>query len=78
MNDALKWLLKVLLHAVLWVFILSIRWDGRPVFNYANEILVQNSLVRAVDDELGDLWYRLTRTAKATYREQTGQGEKTL
>ena len=78
MNDAVKWLLKVLLHAVLWVFILSIRWDGRPVFNYANELLVQNSLVRAVDDELGDLWVRLGRTARATFHRQSPDDGKAL
>lgn len=67
MNDALKWIFKILLQAVLWVFIFSIRLDGRPIFAYASEILVQNALVRAADEELADLWYRVSRTATATF-----------
>jgi hypothetical protein len=78
MNDALKWLLKVALHAVLWVFLLSIKVDGRPAFTYANEVLVQNSLVRAVDDELGDLWYRLSRTAKTTFSKSNQEDGKPM
>lgn len=60
MNDFIKWLSKVLLSMVVWVFLLSIQWEGRPIFYHANDLLVQNAVVRAVDAELGEIWQRLT------------------
>ena len=78
MNDMLKWLLKVVFQAILWVFILSIRVEGRPVFNYANEVFVQNALVKTVDEELGDLWYRLSKTAKTTFNKTEPDQEKAM
>lgn len=60
MNDLMKWFFKALLSMVVWVFILSIRWDGRPIFYHASDLFVQNALVRAVDSELAELWWRVT------------------
>lgn len=60
MNDFMKWLFKALTSMIIWVFVLSIRWDGRPIFYHANDIFVQNALVRAVDAELAELWWRVT------------------
>ena len=68
MHPALKWLIKFCLTAVLWVFLLSIRWDGRTLFSYAHETLVQNAVVQAVDEEIADLWYRLSETARAAFQ----------
>jgi hypothetical protein len=65
----MKWMLKVLFQMVLWVFLLSIHYDGHPLFTYANKILVQNPIVQAADEELSDLWFRLSRTARMTFRE---------
>lgn len=70
MNDALKWIGKIGLHAVFWIFVLSIRWDGRTLFSYGNDTLVQNSFVQAFDEELADLWSRLSQTAKVTFNQQ--------
>lgn len=78
MNDFLKWLLKFSLQAILWVFLLSIQVQGRPVFNHANEIFVQNTVVQTVDEELGDLWHRLTKTAEATFDKQESDEEKAM
>ena len=69
MNDIIKWVGKFLLHLVFWVFVLSIRWDGRTLFSYAHNTLVQNSFVQAVDEELADVWYRLSETARVTFSE---------
>jgi hypothetical protein len=67
MNDTLKWCLKVILHAAFWVFALSIRWDGRPLFYYANDTLVQNTVVRTIDESMADVWHRVTRAAKVAF-----------
>jgi len=76
MREHLKKLGKLTLTAILWVFILSIRVDGRTLFSHANEVLVQNSIVRAVDGELANLWYRITETAKVTFEKVTHREEK--
>lgn len=68
MKDQLKKLGKILLHATFWIFLLSIRWEGRTLFSYGNEILVQNRVVRAIDSGLGDLWYKVSETARITFR----------
>lgn len=67
MNDIIKWLTKTGFIAVFWVFIFSITIDGRTVFSYANNFLVQNSLVRTLDEELHDLWVKIYQTAQVTF-----------
>jgi hypothetical protein len=76
MREHLKKLGKLSLTAILWVFILSIRVDGRTLFSHANEVLVQNSIVRAIDGELANLWYRITETAKVTFDKVTKREDK--
>lgn len=60
MNDLFKWLVKGVLSMIVWVFILSIRWNGRPIYYYAQDVLVKNSIVKALDAEIGEIWWRLT------------------
>jgi hypothetical protein len=67
MNDLFKWIGKFFIHLVIWIFILSIRWDGKTLFSYAHNVLVQNALVQAIDEELADVWYRLSETARVTF-----------
>lgn len=76
MNDFLKWLGKVMLTGVIWVFLLSITVGGRSLFSYANDILVQNALVQYVDEELADLWSKVKKTARVTFSEMTKVEEK--
>lgn len=59
MNDLLRWFSKAILSMILWVFILSIRWNDKPIYYYAHEFFVKNSLVQAVDAELAELWWRV-------------------
>ena len=67
MKEHLKRVLRLACIAAFWVFIFSIRWDGRTLFSYLNEILVQNRIVRAVDESLADLWYKVSETASTTF-----------
>ena len=67
MNDIIKWVLKVALQGILWVFLLSISVSGRPIFEHAHATLVQNAFVQTLDEELGDLWDKLSRTAAVTF-----------
>lgn len=67
MNDFFKWLSKVGLQGIIWVFILSISWNGQTVFQHAHEIFVQNALVRTIDEELAGLWVKVAKMARATF-----------
>ena len=68
MKDYLKRLGRILLHASFWIFVFSVRWDGRTLFSYGNEILVQNRIVKAIDESMGDIWYRVSETARITFK----------
>ena len=78
MNDIVKWLAKTSSAGILWVFLLSITVEGRTIFSYANSFLVQNALVRMLDEELGDLWYKVYTTAQTTYHEIRETDEETM
>ena len=62
-----KWLIRTALSAIIWIFVLSIEVQGRSLFSYANEYLVRNSLVQTIDDEIGNLWSRLSKTAEMAF-----------
>lgn len=66
-QDLIKWATKILLHMVVWVFILSIQWEGRSLYDRAYEVLVDNPLVDLVDEELNELWDKVSETAESTY-----------
>ena len=68
MNDFLKWLLRNGAIAVFWVFVLSLNIRNKPLFYYANDLLVQNVLVKTIDEELTALWDKAWDTAKITFR----------
>ena len=76
MKDTLKSLGKFGCVGVFWVFVLSITVEGRPIFSYANQTLVQNSFVRMVDEDLGELWDKIYQTAKITFAEVKNEDDK--
>lgn len=77
MRDLIKKIVYWLIVASFWVFVLSINVQGRTVFSYANEALVQNRFVQAIDQEMGDLWFKLRETARITFQTATKKQEKT-
>jgi hypothetical protein len=78
MNDIFKWIGSFFMHLIMWVFILSVRWDGRTMFSYANDILVQNALVQTLDEEMAEVWYRVSETAKVTFSQTDQEDQKKL
>ena len=75
-----RWLLArriiLLLLPIFWVFALSITVKGQPLFNYANEVFVQNDIVRFLDSELGELWTKISETARVTFSEMGKEDKK--
>lgn len=52
MRNFAKWLLKSLAIGAVWVFLLSVPFRGQMLFDHAHELLIQNSLMKFVDDRL--------------------------
>ena len=75
MNDVIKWMLRTGATAVIWIFLLSININGRSVFSYANEILVQNAFIEMLDRELEELWSKVYTTASSTFSEESDRRE---
>ena len=71
MNDLIRMLGKVALQMVMWVFVLSISWGGRNLFERAHGVLVENSIVAALDSELAGVWNRISQTAKVAFSSGT-------
>lgn len=66
-SEIARWASRFVFYLVLWVFILSIRWEGRTLFDRAHEVIIENPLVELLDEELGILWDRLSDTARTAY-----------
>jgi len=75
MDDIFKWFVRVSFIGIFWVFFLSITIEGRSIFSYANDTLVQNSFVQFLDEELADLWSKIAETARVTFTEMS-QGDR--
>ncbi len=67
LKDIFKWITRALLQMIMWVFILSISWDGKSLFQRFHNVLVDNEVVATLDSELADLWYQLSETARLTF-----------
>jgi hypothetical protein len=76
MKDFFKWLLRNTAIGIFWIFLLSITVEGRTIFSYANNTLVQNDFVRMVDEDLSDLWRKVYSTAKVTFNEMSKNEDK--
>ncbi len=77
MNDIVKWSVKTLVSAIVWVFILSIEYQNRPLFSYANQMFVQNELVQAVDQELSRVWAKAKNAVALTFSEMEERDRQT-
>ena len=66
-GDMTRWASRFIFYMVLWVFILSVRWDGRTLFDRAHEIIIENPVVELLDEELQVLWERISDTARTVY-----------
>ncbi len=78
MTEIIKWIGKISITAVFWVFILSIQVQGRPLFFLAHETLIENKVVRQLDEYIVDLWGKAKETAMRTYEEMSGNRPTTF
>ena len=74
MKEQLKRLIRFAFIACFWVFLFSIRWEGKTLFSYLHSTLVENKIVGAVDETLGEFWFRITETARITFKKISDDG----
>ncbi len=77
LKDLAAWLLKIALQMVIWVFVLSFKWDGRSLFDHGHKILVENAFVDMVEEEANRLFNKIYETGKLTFAEISGKNDKT-
>jgi hypothetical protein len=65
-KESLKWLGRVSLSGIFWVFLLSIRVEGKTLFSYANSFFVQNSFLHLMDG-VSDTLFKLSDKARVTF-----------
>ncbi len=68
LKDLLKKSLRIAVAFVLWVFILSFRWQGRTLFDRSHEVLVDNTLVSFLEQQLYDPGEKVLLTTVETYQ----------
>ena len=73
MSDKSKKALQVLSIGVIWVYVLSIRINGQTIFYYANDILVQNRIVEAIDRSFADAMDTIVHNVKLAFHSITGR-----
>jgi hypothetical protein len=73
MSDRTKTVLKFFGMGVLWVYILSIRVGGETIFYHAHDILVENQIVEAIDQQLADAYEGVVNLASNTFDRISGR-----
>ena len=55
-----SFVVRMFLSMILWVFLLSLPWNGRPIFLELNGIFVQNDIVAFIGDEIQHIWGKVS------------------
>jgi hypothetical protein len=76
MSDRTKTVLKFFGVGVLWVYILSIRVGSETIFYHAHDILVENQIVEAIDQQLADAYEGVVNLASNTFDRISGRSKK--
>ena len=76
LNTVLTGIIKFLLHMVFWVFVLSIRWDERTIFDRAHDILVDNPLIEEVDEHVTAIWVAFSGKLDVALKEAESSKER--
>lgn len=67
MRYRIRRLTRYALIFMAWIFCLSIRVGDQRIFDHAHGVLVDNRIVYAIDQELSDLWQRISMTVRGAY-----------
>ena len=76
MRYRIRWLTKYALIFMAWIFCLSVRVGDQRIFDHAHGVLVDNRIVYAIDQEISDLWQRISMTVRGAYARISGDEEE--
>ena len=76
MSYRIKRLTRYVLIFIAWIFCLSVRIGDQRIFDHAHGVLVDNRIVYAVDQEISDLWQRISMTVRGAYARISGNEEE--
>ena len=62
----LRYAVRCSLSAITWVFILSLQWEGKMIFDWAHDAMVEVVAIDEVDRQLKATWQRLKDETQAT------------
>ncbi len=78
MRENLKKVGKVLLHAVFWVYVLSIQIAGKSLYQHAHGVLVENPVIAAIDEEAYNLYSRVTKAVDIAFATKSVEKDEVL
>ena len=64
----IRWFLKTSAIMLLWVFILSFKWEGKTFHSYLNSMLIQRFTSNNVEYELSGLFGKILLAVDETYK----------
>jgi hypothetical protein len=67
----IKWLFKHCLMGIVWVFILSLEWHDEPIYSPLSDLLVRNSFIRDIDENLADFFEKFEKAIHIAWHEPT-------
>ena len=67
LRDLISWIIRLGFQLVFWVLVLSIRIEGRTIYDRTYDVLVDNELFNSVDEKVQDLWYTLSDSVKKSF-----------
>lgn len=75
-GDMVRWVSRFIFYLMLWVLILSVRWEGRTLFERAHELILENPVAELIVEEAEEFWGRLSETVWVTYAKLHDDREK--
>lgn len=77
-SPMVSWIIKNIIIALFWLAILSIEFGGKPLFYTAHDLVIDNRVVQAVDQQARKLWANLTSNKEVFSNSQQGSDKDTF
>jgi|MDTA01.1.fsa_nt_gb hypothetical protein len=77
-KDLVVWSVKLGFQMLFWLYIFSFEVGGQTLFYKARSLASESTIIAVIDEEVSDLWYKVTETAKATFAKISEDYEKKL
>ena len=62
-KDLATFIVRAFFQMLLWVFIFSIPWNGKPLFHTVHDVVVRSEVILSAQESVKSLWDQLATTA---------------